>query len=468
VNSKPFLLFLIIVSIAMPVLISISLLEIVNESLLFSFVVMAVMNTIFLIYYIKKYGNTSSVDLVVVFISCFMLYTMAYPMDFLLGSVKNLQESIVIKGFSAYLLANVGLIFGIIISHLFFKKKTNKALYQVQFESSTKVWATLVIILGLALMCYEQYKMGGLSVLGLKNRLAYFLSKRMYDESSMTIPWREILNAGIFVLSLAIVKKKGAIRFLLFLGFLYSYYLFILGGRSNILMSFLPVLAIFVEKGLIKLNKKRIITLLISMLLLISPLFSIFREQLMGVQNADSLSSDRMAFSQGETGSAFQINANLLQYDRRTFEEVNASYLSGVLHTVPSFLYKYVLGHDKYPNLSNWYVKTYQPATYKAGGGLGFSPVSQAWLYGGYLGIFTVFFVLGFLLHWVNMESRYKYLLLPFCFIFQRGSFHDVVISLLFTFAGIIFILAMSSLFKSKKHTTSLQNSHSLYNQMNY
>jgi oligosaccharide repeat unit polymerase len=450
VNKKLFIFLFAIICIIASIYTSIYFDEIIHFSLLFDVITILAINILFIIYYIHKYGSIDSFDLVIVFLFCFMLYFLSYPIDHILGFSKKYDDDLVITVTLSYILANLSFILGIFISKLMIGNYSNKPLLNIPHNSTAKVWSVLFIILGLFFMFYDQYTIGGLSVLGIKNRLAYFLSQREFDQTNLSIPWREIINAGIFVYSMTIAKRKSFILFIIFLGILYSYYLFIMGSRSNILVSFLPVLAVLVKKGLIKSNKKRIVVFIVLVLILLSPTFTIIRSQFMGFNNYNSFSLKDLAFSNGETGNAFQITANLFQYNREFFHDVNSSYLSGILHIIPSFLYTYIFGHQKYPSLSDWYVMTFYPYTYQHGGGYGFSPISQAWLYGGYLGIFFVFLIVGIILHQINMRSKYKFLLLPFCFIFQRGSFHDVIVSLLYTVFFIYLILIMSKLPKKK------------------
>ncbi|WP_376790594.1 O-antigen polymerase [Thermoflexus sp.] len=72
-----------------------------------------------------------------------------------------------------------------------------------------------------------------------------------------------------------------------------------------------------------------------------------------------------------------------------------ASYLTAVVSTIP-FLGRLVSGSLFHPN--NWRLETFYPEILAAGGGLGFSPVTEAFINFGYVGIFVHLFLYGYII----------------------------------------------------------------------
>lgn len=184
---------------------------------------------------------------------------------------------------------------------------------------------------------------------------------------------------------------------------------------------------------------------------LFSPFFTNFRNFLISDTSLNNLPKEAWAWSNGETGTSFQISVDVIS--NRSWTGADPSYITSFLYTLPSSIYQILIGESKPLNLGDWYVKYFYPYIFESGGGFGFSPIGQAWMNGGVMSVITVFGVIGFLISYINKTSYYKYLMLALVIWFQRGAFNSVVTEFIYTAVLLVCITLLSKILNKQYYT---------------
>jgi len=396
-----------------------------------------VINFLFVYHYSSKISNSSISSPVLLFVFFFTLYTITLPIDVWLKLSNKISLEGAEKTLFVYLLADMFLILGVCLGSSSIVKKRVKSVF-VTFDKSHNFIAIVIILIGLVMMVYEQVRLGGISTVGIANRLEAFKVQRELQGSTLSLPWKSFLVAGTTWLA-ANITNKGYKKLLMFIGILCTFFFLGLGSRNLILILLLPVLGIALDRNMINITRTRLILIIVSLLVLMSPLFTNFRDSIINDYNISELPRESWAFSQGETGASFYVTNEIIHDE--TYYGAEASYVTGIAYALPSSLYKVIMGESKPLNLSDWFVWRYLPYTYKAGGGLGFSPVAQAWMNGHFIGVCTAFFLIGFLLVYFERRTFLKYIILPLVWLFQRIQFNAIFYEFLLISILLILIL---------------------------
>ncbi|MEC0247482.1 O-antigen polysaccharide polymerase Wzy [Paenibacillus chitinolyticus] len=364
----------------------------------------------------------------VLFSFFFLIYGIALPMDTLFQNTNLIQSEEVIGTLTVYLAANLCFVAGALASQ-FLKVRRNEKLVLARAVNLPKIQAASIVLLliGLALMVFDQFRLGGFDVIGVENRMNNFVAQR--QSTSLAIPWKIMITAGFFGWSISICSKKQLYILYFSLITVCLFYFFGLGSRSLILMTILPTFAWLVNQRKIKLTNTRKIVLVGIVLAMMSPIFNNVRQSLIENKTMET-SKQSWSFSEGETGTAFEIANDILSTS--IYPNADPSYLTAVLYFLPSSIYKFFIGHEKPLNMGDWYVSYFHPYLYQHGGGMGFSPIAQAWMNGEWWGIIGVFIILGFILCRLDRTLHIHYLVLPFTIWFQRSSFHSVMTDFIF------------------------------------
>ncbi|MVO98682.1 O-antigen polysaccharide polymerase Wzy [Paenibacillus lutrae] len=413
----------------------------------FMCVIFLAINSIFLIIYMTKRKPVSIYsDLVVLFMIFFTLYGVAYPLDYTLGLLNDYSYEQVYKSMVVYVLASISLIIGISLSQAFLKNSVpkNKRVVKSLPYNSLSFAGITILSLGLVAMLYDLYRLGGFNVLGVANRMDYFYAQRNLGGS--TLPFKELIGAGFLTLAVSVNNVKQVRYLLIGLMLVCSFLFFGMGSRAYIIIVALPVLSILIHRKLITINAKKSILIMLLYLIMLSPIFTNVRDSIITQSDLFNLPKEDWAFSSGETGASFQISTKIISND--SWNGADASYITAMMYMLPSNMYMAITGHSKPMNLSEWYVSQYLPYTYKSGGGVGFSPIAQAWMNGKYAGIILVYMLIGYLISRFNNKGLLKYILIGLVLSFQRSSFQSFFSSFLImslTLGGIIVISVILS-----------------------
>ncbi|MFF2156611.1 O-antigen polysaccharide polymerase Wzy [Paenibacillus chitinolyticus] len=433
--------------------ISASSLYLTTHVLLTQILVFGLINIISIWAYLKKNKTmTGFTSVTVMFVFFFFLYGITYPLDALLNNASGISEDNVISTVNVYLISNISLVGGIFFSQFFKVKQLTMARNKSVTDHENFLIPSLVLLfIGISLMLYDQYRLGGLNVIGIENRMNNFIAQR--QSNNLALPWKMMITAAFFGWAQSVTTKKQMSVLFTGLILLSLFYFFGLGSRSLILMTILPAFSCLLVKKQIKLSKTKKIIIVLFVISMMSPIFNNARQALIQGKSYSSVSEQQWSLSEGETGTAFQITNDIK--GATIYPEADPSYLTGVLYFLPSSIYQFIFQHPKPMNMGDWYVWYFHPYTYKHGGGMGFSPVAQAWMNGELFGVVAVFFILGVLLFYLDRSRWLKYLILPFTIWFQRSSFHSVMTDILFIicFFGMVYI---ASILIQRPHKKSL------------
>lgn len=396
---------------------------------------------------------------VAMFLLFMTLYTIIYPLDHVVGTLHHLSEDRMAYILQVYIFANLCLIGGILMmmfvqsmrkKHRMDREQENN--WQTSFAPlkgdqdsysafDVLYWpALLMLLLGTAVMIYDQMRLGGLSVIGVANRLSNFQAQRQME--GISLPWKTIMTSAMLLMSLSIRKRTQYRLFIAITVILSVFFFFGLGSRGFLLTIFLPCLAVLIDRQYIRLTKWRQAVLMVLLIALLSPLFTNTRLAIIQGIPLSEIPEQSWAFSNGETGSSFMVSSDILTLTN--YPEADATYTTAFGYVLPSVVYQAITGHPKPMNLGDWYVWYLYPYIYAEGGGKGFSPLAQAWMNGGYAAIVAVYVIIGICLAGASRSKYAKYLFLPLTMLFQRSSFHAIVTDLLYEllFIGIIVVLA--------------------------
>ncbi|WP_068776167.1 O-antigen polysaccharide polymerase Wzy [Paenibacillus sp. FJAT-26967] len=407
-------------------------------------------NSIFLTIYITKRKPISIYsDLVVLFMVFFTLYGIAYPLDYTLGLLHDYSYEQVYKSIVVYVLASISLIIGISLSQALLKSRDHKVKSVVQglHYSSLNFAGITILFLGLLAMLYDLYRLGGFNVLGVANRMDYFYAQRNLGGS--TLPFKELTGAGFLTLAVSVNNLKQVRYLLIGLMVVCSFLFFGMGSRAYIIIVALPVLATLLHRKLVTINTRKSILIMLVYLIMLSPIFTNVRDSIITKSDLFNLPKEDWAFSSGETGAAFQISTKIISNDG--WNGADASYITAMMYMLPSNVYLAITGHNKPMNLSEWYVSHYLPYTYKSGGGVGFSPIAQAWMNGKYAGIILVYMLIGYLISRLNNKGLLKYILIGLVLSFQRSSFQSFFSSFLIMSLALGGIIVISVILSKRK-----------------
>jgi oligosaccharide repeat unit polymerase len=430
-----------LIGIIVGILIPIVLYSLFNNKIMLYILGIFFLNAMFLYWYVNKLKNNAITSPVVLFIFFFTIYSISAPFDIYLGLVNDVSLEQTEDTLRVYFIANILLLLGLLMGLILRSKiiKHNKSKIFIKNVYVYNFIALLIIVLGLVMMIYEQYRLGGMTVLGVSHRLEYFKMQRELQNSIISLPWKSFLVAG--TLWIASNSKKHAKKTLIFVITLSFLFFFFLGSRSISLIITVPIIGVLVDNKQINISRKKIFLLLLLILILISPLFTNIRDSIINQYKLSSLPKESWAFSKGETGAAFYISNKIIH--EQNYAYADPTYTTAILYALPSSIYEFLRGEKKPLNLSEWFVWMYYPKTYEKGGGLGFSPIAQAWMNGGILGVVTVFFVIGCLLIFFEKTTYLKYVLLPFVWLFQRTQFNAIFYEILIISILLVIILTL-------------------------
>ncbi|WP_050615018.1 O-antigen polysaccharide polymerase Wzy [Bacillus testis] len=419
---------------------------------IFLLILSFVMNLLFLVYYVIQFkGKNKNLnpysDVAIITIISTFLYFYSYPIDFSLKILNDISTNVYYKTLATTIVANISLLIGIFIG-IHISPLNINTLKKEKHNNSGKV-ALFFVFLGICLMIYDLYRLGGLSVLGIKNRLHFFEIQRNTGDTMMSLPWHDIITAGLLVYAMSIRNRVEAVRLLIGLIVLSLFFFFCLGSRTYILFVCFPILGVLIDKDFIKINKKTGILLGIAILLLVSPFFTIYRDSLISDQPINFKNKQEWAFSSGETGTAFKITSDIINSEY--YPDADPSYLTSILYALPSVIFEFITGSNKPLNIADWYTVKYYPYMYKSGGGFGFSPIAQAWMNGGLKVVIGVFLIFGIFIACLNNTKKYKYLLLALVIWFQRGSFQSVFTEFIYILSIMLIIFFVSKILNPSK-----------------
>ncbi|WP_372009616.1 O-antigen polysaccharide polymerase Wzy [Paenibacillus chitinolyticus] len=431
------------------ILVSICSILLSAHILLTQITVFCLVNIAFIRLYLKLNPALNAFTSVTVLFSFFFLiYGIALPMDTLFQNINLIQSDEVIGTFKAYLAANLCFVAGVLVSQFLKVRGKDKLVSDTPIDLSKIQAASIgLLLIGLTLMVYDQFRLGGFDVIGVENRMNNFVAQR--QSTNLAIPWKIMITAGFFGWSISVCSKKQLYLLYFTLISVCLFYFFGLGSRSLILMTILPTFAWLVNQRKIKLTSMRKVILVGIVLAMMSPIFNNVRQSIIENKSMDS-PKQSWSFSEGETGTAFEITNDILTTS--IYPNADPSYLTAVLYFLPSSIYKFFIDHEKPLNMGDWYVSYFHPYLYQHGGGMGFSPVAQAWMNGEWWGIFGVFIILGFILCRLDRTLHIHYLVLPFTIWFQRSSFHSVMTDFIFILIFYSFIRFVGTLGQVSKN----------------
>lgn len=422
----------------------------IDNNLLKSIVYISFFINFSFLYFYNKFNHISSFfsDTVILLVVAFTAYFVTYPLDFINGYNSKYTDIQVTSTAFLYLLGNLALLIGILLGNRMGLKAQRTLTEDLKKEYNFSVASVIVLLIGIVLMIYDQYRLGGVSVLGISNRMNNFAAQRATQGSSLSLPWHNFIEAGLIGLALSVKKRKHIYIVLSFMFFIALFFFMGLGSRTMILLTCLPAFAIFIDKGYIKINKIQNVFIIMLIIFLFSPFFTNFRNYLISDMSLNNLPKEAWAWSNGETGTSFQISVDVISI--KSWTDADPSYITSFLYTLPSSIYQVLVGESKPLNLGDWYVKYFYPYIFESGGGFGFSPIAQAWMNGGLISIIVVFSIIGFLISYINKTSYYKYLMLALVIWFQRGAFNSVVTEFIYTAVLLVCITLLSKILNKR------------------
>ncbi|MCR8844174.1 O-antigen polysaccharide polymerase Wzy family protein [Paenibacillus sp. SC116] len=433
-----------------------------KQPLLFYIVLLVGMNLSFSIWYGKRNQIRSMFNnLITLFLLFFTLYSITYPLDHIIGSLHERTEEELVNVIQLYVLANICMLIGITVASVIRLKKGrpkfSKSLWTPehieQKEAENRLFrpllfwpALIVLLIGIAIMAYDQTRLGGFASLGAANRIERF--KAISTVEGISLPWKSIITSSLLLLAMS-VRTRAQLKLFGFIVLLLTFFFFFLiGSRLYVVIALLPSLALFIDRGYIRISRFQHVVLILIMMVFISSLFNNARLSLIEDVPLSSFPPERWAFSTGETGAGFLVTLDITSVDH--YPEADPSYLTSVAYMLPSVVYQSVFGHGKPRTLGDWYVWYFYPYIFNEGGGRGFSPIAQAWMVGGHMGIVVQFFVVGVLLVWISRTSMLKYICLPLAIMFQRSPMNVVVMDIAYAFVFVIFIVVLAAIMRPK------------------
>lgn len=432
---------------------------IATNKLIVSILSVITVNFIFLLLYrvfCRREGSSSWTDPVVIIVVSYSLYELAYPLDVCRGVINEFPIDDVVSTLRLYIIANFALLGGVLFVELLSRwgKKYKRPFTRI--ESATKsrtLWRVSIVFLciGIALMCMDEVRMGGLSVLGVTNRLKNFQAQISLAGSALTLPWKEIISASLIVMAQSARSKKQYRLLGITVGFLSLFFLMGLGSRTYVFMCMFPPLAVLVDRRLIRVTTLRSFMAMCFILLMLSPWFTNYRNYLIQGIDPSSLPASAWAFSRGELGGQFRVAVQIF-LNGRWWPGADPSYLTAVLYSLPRPLYIFLTGHPKPMDLADWFAATYYTYMWShTGVGWGFSPVIQAWMNGGSIAISVVFALLGILTRSVVGSKWFGYVLTPQLIWFNRVDFHSFFYEVLLVSLVVLIVTHLSKVIDERR-----------------
>lgn len=381
------------------------------------------------------------------FFGSMFLWSSMFPMDYLLGLEK--QNPMITQTATLYAVANVictlSFLFGKKIIFRY-QRDENKPILNLGYNFRIETGGILVA-LGILLLLYHIQNLGGISSLGIQNRISNFQK----DNSGLSFPWQTILSVGLLIMANATQKLKS---FVVFIGILSLFLIFGFGARGDVLFVCLPaLLLIFSRMGIVTSTFKKGL-ILFFILLIMSPLFTNLRGSILFQQPLSSYEKWEWAYNRGETGGAFRVTMDVVNRNRSTPWPAD-TYLLEAFSFLPSSIYEFIFKDKKFSS-DKFFVENYYPWQAKNGMSFGFSPVAEAWQLGGIPLLAFIFSGIGFIVSYLN-KFKQMIIILPSLMWFQRVSF-DAFSSTLF-FVIFFFFLAFivnELLSRSKTRNISL------------
>jgi len=405
--------------------------------------------------FVRKIKGTINIASPVVFAGlCSFFYSISVPLDYLLGLMPYLDYTSLLQTIYLYGVANIALLVTMGTGIFYLTKMAPKSIDVPSLSPLAKYPSLLILGLGIILWGYDLYRMGGLEVMGIANRMASFRTQYDITETTIFLPWKPMIIAGLYGWCLTSYARRNVKKVLFFLAVLTFINIMLFGSRSNVLITSVPVLALYGDKFKL-LNKKNSVIVFLIILIFLSPLFTNVRNAYIHHLNFFNLPYEAWAFSRGETGASFLVTATVRSTDSWFFAE--PSYLKNALMILPQVVYKYIFDSAKPMNLGDWFVWYYYPNTFAHGGGWGFSPVAHAWMVGNYLGIIIVFFCFGIFVILLERLIFMKYLLLPTLMLFFRVSFTSFLGISFFLIAFFSLIIFVDAFFNFKNELPSFK-----------
>lgn len=417
-----------------------------SKSIQFLLLFTIILNILFLVHYYKKNVVVSWIsDVVTLLIVSYTIYFITYPIDHALNYVDKYSDEKIFATSTLYAMSNLILLIGLYFGNKL-GKKTDLELNYLKVKFDLGMPSMLILFLGIILMFYDQYRLGGFDVIGISNRLDNFAAQRMSGSSSIALPWHNFIEAGLIGLALSVERNRDVKKILAIMITLSIFFFLGLGSRTMILLTCLPAIAVLIDRKFIRINKYNSIVIITIIFLSISPLFTNYRNYLISDVSFSELPKNAWAWSNGETGTSFQISVDVTSI--QNWGEADPTYFTSFLYLFPSAIYEILRGEVKPLNLGDWYVMYFYPYFYASGGGFGFSPIAQAWMNGGLISLVVVFFTIGLLFSYMNRTTLFKYLLLALVIWLQRGAFNSVISEFIYTSVLLLLIFLASKILR--------------------
>lgn len=392
-----------------------------SRPLLLYLVMLPLCYVLYFLAYRRFNGKLHVTDPAVFAVIAMGYYSLVYPLDVYFDLVVPHPLADVEAAAWLYFVANLALLCTLLLLAMLLTsgKRTRISVVGWRLRSSPKVTKRLAqtaVVVGLILFAYDTYRIGGLQVLGISNRVANFIAQRTMAESLLAIPYAQLMTAGFLMWCMTVSRSKERQQMWIVLISIVVLYLLGFGSRASALMLFLPVLALEVDRW--GLPRWAIMTGCVLAGFFISPIFSNLRNHLIfGFPLAD-LPPQAWALSKGEGWGAFEITA--LVAGQNSFVGVDVSYVTSFLRLLPASIFSMLVGESKPLRIDDWVAMVYYPGHFAQGVTVGFSPVAQAWMNGGFLAIVLFFIALGMLVSVARYNQILRYSLLPYLIWIQR------------------------------------------------
>lgn len=380
-------------------------------------------------------------DILFSYYNLFLLYWFMYTVGIYLYGVPI--NSGIIFSTQLILLAGTFFIIGYNIIPLGMGKFKQKKIFLSQNIPNLSFMLIVLLSLALSLFIYVIYKIG-LQEYFFTSRANRSLIVRSYSSFMIFIDLFNFIS--VLALFLFLNTKKTIYKKIFIIVFFIAIIHAILTiSRNNILLILVPTIFLLHYYNYLK---AKIIIFIISIGLFIAIIWKVLLFNL--------IMTDTFNISQIMENIKFprefvvwqEISQNILKDDILLYGE---SYLNGI----GSLFYPFHFAD----NLSLWYVKNYEPATYAIGGGRGFSNILEAYINFGIPGVILFFFLLGigiYIFQKNSMKSIYLFLPYAFSLAFIHRIFRSDFMSLVKTwwwmyFLSFLLLFSFFRIFKTKR-----------------
>lgn len=424
---------------------------------------------LFYLYILFRNSNVFCIDIRLSFILGYLFYNLYIPIIYCFKQSEILDYGSSDKGwmFNCYdveksLFISILFLCGLGLALLFVKNKKTKVTFEdnknLIKKSNTEIDFYLwLIIFAISFLWYVYpYTKIGFQVISYDrwNRYAFLFKNLTEQLGVINTAFDFLFNNYLILISLFmifqnVIKTRNKLRRLIFILITIGYSIFILFidlRRRELLIIILMCISYYFFQIIYTLDKKKIkntirrVTFFGFILLIFFISYQQYREyfkygytdgiaSIVNMKSKQSESEKEKYVYNNEFGMVYLTNLSSVKYTPQLF--CGKSYAEAVIKTIPIIskaAYEW-LGYDKDKEMIDVWLSTIYTKWFLNGGGLGFSPASEAFLNFQYLGCLIIGFTIGLLLNLLYEKfynSRYIVIysiLFALSFMFSRTSF---------------------------------------------